>query len=171
MKNRAVTATVFLGFALMTGVALADSSAGSASDSPYYRVEDGKVDATTFVGWRLFHNTCVACHGVDATGTDRAPDLTASVRRLSPEEFRIRVLHRYLINVPSDEMQSESGSMVRNAFLEEIMHQDAGGQTGVEMPKWDANPVVRDRIMALYGYLKARSDGALAPGHPEVLKE
>jgi Cytochrome c len=171
MKSDIAVTMLFAVLAVPTLAAGADAPDGNAPDSPYYRVEDGKVDAATFVGWRLFHDTCVACHGVDATGTDRAPDLRVSIQRLSPGEFRILVLQRYLAGLPEDEMQSESGDMVRNAFLEEIMQQDSGQPAAVDMPNWEANPIVRDRIMALYAYLKARADGVLAPGHPGLLRD
>lgn len=43
------------------------------------------------------------------------------------------------------------------------------GQIGV-MPGWDANPNVNKRYEELYSYLKARSDGVLAPGKPKKKK-
>jgi mono/diheme cytochrome c family protein len=42
------------------------------------------------------------------------------------------------------------------------------GQIGV-MPGWKDNPNVNKRFEDLYGYLRARADGALPPGRPERL--
>ena len=42
------------------------------------------------------------------------------------------------------------------------------GEVGV-MPPWKDNPNVNKRYDELYGYLKARSDGALGPGRPKRL--
>jgi hypothetical protein len=39
------------------------------------------------------------------------------------------------------------------------------GQVGI-MPPWKDDPNVNTRFDELYAYLKARSDGALAPGRP-----
>jgi mono/diheme cytochrome c family protein len=140
---------------------------GPGSGAAYYRVEDGRVDAQTLLGWRFYHFTCVSCHGADATGTDLAPDLTQSVKTLGPHDFEVKVLNRYLIAVPVEDSASESGSAVRQAFVEELA-KEAGA--GTQMPHWDKNPAVRERISALYAYLRARADGALGPGRPELLK-
>jgi len=42
------------------------------------------------------------------------------------------------------------------------------GQVGV-MPGWKDNPNVNKKYNELYGYLKARADGALPPGRPKKL--
>lgn len=42
------------------------------------------------------------------------------------------------------------------------------GQIGV-MPGWKDNPNVNKKYNELYGYLKARADGALPPGRPKKL--
>lgn len=42
------------------------------------------------------------------------------------------------------------------------------GQIGV-MPGWKDNPNVNKKYNEIYGYLKARADGALPPGRPQRL--
>ena len=49
---------------------LADENTKSSIATKYYWVEDGKVDASTFIGWSLFHYACVGCHGVGGVGTN-----------------------------------------------------------------------------------------------------
>jgi len=80
-------------------LSLADEKSSSNIVTEYYWVKDGKVDASTFIGWSLFHNTCVGCHGVGGIGTELAPDLTQSISGLSPAEFTTKVFHRYSMPV------------------------------------------------------------------------
>ncbi len=130
-----------------------------------------QVDSETFVGWRLYHDTCVTCHGVGGVGSDLAPDLTESVQRLSEKEFELKVLNRYLLEVPVEESRAESRAIVRDAFLKEIQKHELGEETGMPMPEWKHNPIVADHIEYVYRYLKARSTGAIGPGKPEIMKE
>lgn len=141
----------------------------AGAQTQYYRVEDGGVDGRTLLGWRFYHFACVSCHGADAVGSDLAPDLTQSVKTLDAHDFEVKVLNRYLIPMPGDALGSESGSAVREAFMQELAREQAHGST--DMPAWDKNPAARERIEALYAYLRARADGALGPGRPELLKE
>ncbi len=62
-------------FAMADLVALANGDASQEIKSDYYYIEDGKVDAETFLGYNVFHSVCVGCHGVGGAGTDMAPDL------------------------------------------------------------------------------------------------
>ncbi len=160
---------------LITGiVACTPATAGDAAApkraSGNYRVQDGKVDARTFVGWRVYHESCVTCHGADAISTGTAPDLRERISTYTEKEFSIKVLNRYLVNVPSDTAGSEAGSVVREAFVAEMQSQEAAQQAPVTMPEWEGHPLIQDRVSALYAYLKARADGALQPGKPELLK-
>jgi mono/diheme cytochrome c family protein len=38
-------------------------------------------------GWRWFHVYCFRCHGVDALGSQLAPNLRQSIQNLSHEDF------------------------------------------------------------------------------------
>ena len=96
------------------------SSIASAEEPLPYRIENGLVDQSTFLRWRIFHSTCHGCHGVDATGTSVAPDLVPQVKRLS---------------------------------------------------SWENDPNVKPHILDIYAYLRARSDGVLAPGRPKRQSE
>jgi len=162
---------LFLISLLIYAVGSQANDATGTKDEGYYRVEDGKVDQDTFLGWNIFHNTCVTCHGVGGSGTDIAPDLTESIKKYTPEKFRIRVLNRYLVTLSADEVRAENLGAVRDAFLAEVAKKELQDPGAMNMPQWESNPVVKARIMNIYGYLKARSDGVLGPEHPEVLKD
>lgn len=124
-----------------------------------YIVEDGnKVDDKTYVGWRLFNSTCFVCHGKDATGTDRAPNLLPRMEGMSERAFRKKLLSRYFAKVNLDDPDR------RMAFLEQIAKKDA---VEFKMPTWDDDPNIRPHISDLYAYLKARSDGALGAVRPQ----
>lgn len=130
-----------------------------------------KVDAETFIGWKLYHDSCVTCHGVGGVGTKLGPDLTESLKRLSAKEFELKVLNRYLLEVPSEEAMSESRSAVRDAFIREINKSELADAAGMPMPEWKHNPIVKENINYIYRYLKARSLGIIGPGRPEIVKE
>lgn len=127
-----------------------------------------QVDTETFVGWRLYHDTCVTCHGVGGGGAETAPDLTLSLNRLTENEFKTKVLNRYLIEVPSEEVTSENRSAIREAFIREMYKEQASESP---MPEWKHNPIVEEHVNYIYRYLKARSTGAIGPGKPEIIKE
>jgi len=133
---------------------------------PYLVVGD-KVDRSTYVGWRLFHSTCYICHGVDATGTTVAPDLTKSVKNISYEEFIVAVLYRYPIIVGFDEISSDDLASVREKFIKDVKKHERGE---LLMPTWDKDPNIRPHLEDLYAYLRARADGVLKPGRPEQMK-
>ncbi len=133
-----------------------------------HRVVDGKVDEGTFLGWKIFHSTCYSCHGLDALGTDVAPNLLDRVKLMTPREFAIKVLTRYRIVVPATEGQSEQA--LREEILEEVRKQERGRRGEITMPAWETNTTVNPHILDLYAYLSARADGVLGPGRPKLLK-
>ncbi len=124
-----------------------------------YTVVDGKVDNKTYVGWRLFNSTCFVCHGKNATGTDRAPNLVESMANMSGYKFRKKVLGRYFAIVNFDDPES------RMAYLGEEQ------SAQFRMPTWSDDPNIRPHINELYAYLKARADGVLGEGRPKKLEE
>ncbi len=128
-----------------------------------YRVVANKVDKSTYLGWRVYHSVCYSCHGVDATGTSVAPDLVERVRTMSAENFVDKVLTRYRITLGYDEVASDDNTAVRQAFLEQVMKYERGE---LIMPAWERDPNVKPHVLDLYGYLRARADGALGPGRP-----
>ena len=143
--------------------------AGTAKAAPYYRITDGKVDRSTYLGWWTFHVTCYECHGVDATGTDIAPDLTDRVKQLSPVEFTTKVLTRYHITLSATEAMAENQAAIREAIVQEVLRHERGEQGEILMPAWEPDFRVKPHVMDLYAYLQARADGALGPGKPELL--
>ena len=134
-----------------------------------YRVVKGKVDRGTYTGWRLFHTTCHGCHGVDAVGTDLAPNLVQGVKTLTPREFATKVMTSYRTVLLASDMNTEERSAVREAMVEEIMRRERGARGQVTMPAWEADPKVKPHVLDLYAYLSARADGKLGPGEPKLL--
>ena len=132
---------------------------GMDKDTPYY-IEDGKVDELTYVGYQVFSNTCVGCHGVGATGSTVAPDLTEIISNISEEEFSILVLERYAIKLPAN----GDRTAVRDAILEEVNKAERANKGEIVMPDWENDPIVKDFIEGIYSYLRSRSDGAIGPG-------
>lgn len=59
------------------------------------------------------------------------------------------------------------GAIDKERFMD-VMANGYSGQIGV-MPGWKDNPNVNKKYDELYGYLKARADGALPPGRPKRL--
>lgn len=161
---------------LLSSVAvLAIGTAATASaaelrqqEKPPYRIVDGKVDESTFLGWRAFHSACHTCHGVDATGTEVAPNLVERMKSLSASDFSIKVLTSYRIVIPHSEVSGDSSSAVRESFLEEVLRRERGE---LVMPAWESDTSMRPHVMDLYAYLRARTDGALGPGKPQRMKE
>ncbi len=156
---------IFLSYFLFNQVAAEEYK------TDYYHVKDGDVDEQTFMGWSVYHYACVSCHGVAAKGTDVAPDLTEKIKSLSPAEFEAKVLRKYLVSM-SREQATGDNTAVREAFMHEIRKQQAREKGDMAaMPKWENSPVVKDRTADLYSYLKARADGALGEGRPDIIKQ
>jgi mono/diheme cytochrome c family protein len=63
--------------------------AGSAGTVQAQAVKESapKVSETVMNGWRWFHVYCFRCHGVDALGSQIAPNLRQSIKSLSHEDF------------------------------------------------------------------------------------
>ena len=136
-----------------------------------YRVVGGKVDRGTFTGWRIFHTTCYGCHGVDALGTDVAPNLVERIRTMTPRAFATKVLTSYRIVLPESEANTDDRSAVREAMLAEVMRQERGARGQIIMPAWETNPKIQPHVLDLFAYLSARADGKLGPGKPKLLAE
>lgn len=133
-------------------------------DALPYSVENGVVDESTYLGWRIFHSSCHGCHGIDATGTSVAPDLTERVKKLSSRDFSVKVLSRYRITMSAEAAAADDRSELREAFLEQVLRRERGD---VLMPAWDRDLNVRPHVLDIYAYLRARADGALGRGRPQ----
>jgi hypothetical protein len=160
---------IIIGAAFFLTLVVAEAAAVEPTPGSY-QVVGNKVDAGTYRGWKVFHTTCYSCHGVDALGTDVAPSLVERVKLLSPREFTFKVLTRYRIVVPSSETGDDQ-TAIRDAIIEEVQKQERGKRGEILMPPWEANTRVKPHVLDLYAYLSARSDGALGPGRPKLLKK
>lgn len=160
MKYLNIITQIFL-LVSLSQIALANDS------SQNFQAEDGKVDPATFIGYTTFNSVCVGCHGVGAVGTEVAPDLTtASMDRLSPEQFRLKVMHRTIVKFTTDDWLNMEESMYK-----EIAKQESRKTGALEsMPRWQHNPMVTRNVDNIYRYLKARSANAIGPGKPGILK-
>jgi mono/diheme cytochrome c family protein len=74
-----------------------------------------KVSETVMNGWRWFHVYCFRCHGVDALGSQLAPNLRQSIQNLSHEDFNKTVRE----GKPRTAMQSWK-QLLDDAQIEEI---------------------------------------------------
>ena len=73
------------------------SAGGDADDEPAFydvtcprnavRADACTVDRRTYLGWQVFHRTCVVCHAADAVGSSFAPNLLPRIRRMDGREF------------------------------------------------------------------------------------
>jgi mono/diheme cytochrome c family protein len=127
-----------------------------------YRIENGRVDAGTYNGWRLFHSACHGCHGTGGVGTDVAPDLVERIKTMTPRGFAAKVLTSYRL-VPLD----GNGEAAHDRLLEEVMKRDRRARGQVLMPAWEGSERVPVHVLDLYAYLNARADGELGPGRPQ----
>jgi hypothetical protein len=159
--NHASMYVIALVLAAPLPAAAVEKQAGSGE--PPYRVVAGKVDESTFLGWRAFQSACHACHGVDAVGTDVAPNLVERVKRLSSHDFTVKVLTSYRLVFPSSEVSGDDLTALRSEFVEEVLRRERGD---LIMPAWEEDHKVRAHVLDLYAYLRARADGVLGPGKP-----
>jgi len=133
-----VTLTMFLPLLLTAGAQAAEESVGDVRTFTFsadtpYFYQDGKVDFGTYNGFRRYHSECHVCHGPAGLGSSYAPALIDSLKTLSFQDF----VH--------------------------VTVQGRQGQENFVMPSFAENMNVLPYLHDLYGYLKARADGAI-PG-------
>jgi hypothetical protein len=114
-----------------------------------------------YLGWRVFQDRCAGCHGIDATGKGRAPDLMPLVASMGARQFADVVLRRYEWNLPAS--KDKQGSTAREALLDDIVKRREPVQT---MPAWQDEPRVNAHVMDLFAYLSARAQGTLGTDPP-----
>ena len=127
---------------LFLGLAAVPFEVGRAQEEKPYRVENGRVDRETFNGYRRYGNSCMQCHGPDGSGSSYAPNLVESLKNMTQEQFNETV-----INGRQNVTQSQQNVMPSFGHVEDVALY----------------------INDIYGYLKARSDGALGRGRPQRL--
>jgi hypothetical protein len=146
---------------LGAGLSLSGQRPAPPEQKPY-RIVNGRVDAATWRGWLAFHSACHGCHGIDAVGTDVAPNLVERMHDMSERDFVTKVLTSYRITVPS----GEGSGAAREQIIEEVLRRERGG---LVMPAWEGSRV-QPHVLDIYAYLKARADGALLPGKPDRME-
>jgi mono/diheme cytochrome c family protein len=120
-----------------------------------------KSSDEVYMGWRVFQQNCARCHGPDALGTDKAPNLLERVKPMSSTRFIGTVLQRYKWVLPAGEASNESGAP--DVLIQGIADRQ---RATLMMPAWENEPAVRAHVGDLYDYLQARANGALPPGRP-----
>jgi mono/diheme cytochrome c family protein len=157
--------------ALAALLVVALSASAQPRDKPRpgeFVVIDGRVDAGTYAGWKLYHTACYVCHGVGGTGTDVAPDLVERIGNYTPRGFATKVLSSYRI-VPMPDGAPADREADREALLELLMKRERQVQGRRLMPAWDLDDEVAPHVLDLYAYLNARAAGVLGPGKPKRL--
>jgi len=125
--------------------ALLAISMPSYADAPYTVTKGVALDANSYKGYSVFRQWCARCHGTFGQGGPKAPDLSKSLATLSLEEFTEIVKTG---NVPKARQTTKQG----------------------RMPAQGRRQVVMNNIENIYGYLKARADGAIGKTRPQLGK-
>lgn len=157
-----------------TGVLLAVLGAAQAQPSAApmpgeFVVVDGRVDAGTYSGWKLFHSSCHGCHGIGGTGTGIAPNLVERIVNYTPRGFAVKVLTSYRIVPMSPDSGPPETLAERDALLELVMKRERQERGQPLMPAWDDDARVAPHVLDIYAYLSARAEGGLGPGQPKLL--
>jgi cytochrome c5 len=132
-------------------------------------VVDGRVDAGTYAGWRLFHTSCHGCHGVGGGGTGVAPNLVERVANYTPRGFASKVLTSYRILRMTPDDSPPDLDADREALLEQVMRRERTARGQPVMPAWGDDDAVPPHVLDLYAYLNARAQGGLGPGRPSLI--
>lgn len=120
-----------------------------------------ELPGSVYTGWRVYQDRCAACHGADASGSAKAPDLRQRVRDLGAHRFVSLVLTRYDWN--QVESLGNGSNRGGDAMVDDVLQRRRGA---VVMPAWQGEPQVQAHITDLYAYLSARAEGTQGPGRP-----
>ena len=152
--------------ALSAAVLLAACAAEIQNTQPAKDVAKlAKPPGSASIGWRVYQERCVQCHGVQGTGGAGIPNLLPSVREMSSREFVNVVLTRYDKGYDWGLPQTRAGAnaAAQPGVVESVLNRDQGQIT---MPAWQGEPVVTAHILDLYAYLSGRAQGTLDAGRP-----
>lgn len=150
------------GAAVAATLALAGCAVQVQNRQPAQEIaQSAKPPGSVYPGWRVFEDKCARCHGPDAGGTPRGPDLLPRVREMGSRQFVGLVLRRYDWSMPAARAGSESAA--REALIDDVLQRRQGQ---LVMPAWQSEPSVNAHIMDLYAYLSARAQGSQGPGRP-----
>jgi hypothetical protein len=155
--------------ALSAAAATAQAQPPAAPMPGEFVVIDGRVDAGTYAGWKLFHTHCAGCHGAGGVGTSSAPNLVERIGNYTPRGFATKVLTSYRIVPMSPDSGPPETLAERDALLELVMKREREQRGQPLMPAWDADLTVSPHVLDLYAYLGARAEGGLGPGKPTLL--
>ncbi len=123
-----------------TPVTSTDGQYFDKDGNPTFKIEkDGKVDWSTFIGYRMYGANCLVCHGPDALGSSYAPSLVDSLKSLSTQQVL--------------------GTIIGGK-------RDVSASQDLVMPSFGENKNVMCYLNPIYVYLRARSDGALSRERP-----
>ena len=154
--------TRVLGAAFAAALALAGCAVQVQNRQPAQEIaQSAKPPGSIYPGWRVFQHKCSRCHGPEAAGTPRGPDLLPKVREMGSRQFVGLVLRRYDWSLPASRAGSESAA--REALVDDVLQRREGQ---LVMPAWESEPRVNAHIMDLYAYLSARALGSQGPGRP-----
>jgi mono/diheme cytochrome c family protein len=149
---------VFLGMALIFAISVfVPARAAEEKNEKPYRIVDGKIDFGTYNGYRRYHNSCHACHGLAGTGTSFAPALVESLRVIDESVFWDVVVNGRINGVIGAAENIKDMDISANAANPKVM------------PPFHNDPNVMDYLDNIYSYVKARSDGVIGPGRPAHL--
>ena len=112
----------------------------AADDAKPYKIENGTVDQGTYNGYRRYGESCLRCHGPDGAGSSYAPNLTESLKQMTEDQFKEVVVNG---------------------------RQNVTTSNNNVMPAFGTTEDVVEYLDDIYGYLKARSDGAIGRGRPK----
>ena len=115
-----------------------------------------------YAGWRVFQDKCSSCHGMAATGGDRAPNLLPKIKEMNLRQFAGIVLKRY--DLGSGAARGSQNPSTLEKSIDEIMRRS---EAPVEMPAWQSEPAVNAHIFDLYAYLSERAEGKLGVERPQ----
>lgn len=124
----------------LPSVIAADETRVAGDGIGAFVVENGKVDPNTYQGYLVYTRACMACHGPDGLGSSFAPNLVRVVERRGWENF--------------------AGTIASGREI----------QPGQVMPSFADDTYVLENIPNIYSYLRARGEGGLGRGRPQVIE-
>ena len=124
----------------LASTTLADEHRVTGDGPGAFVVEDGKVDPDTYEGYLVYTRACMACHGPDGMGSSFAPHLIRAAERRGWENF--------------------AGTIASGREV----------QPGQVMPSFADDPYVMGNIPNLFSYMRARGEGGLGRGRPQIIE-
>jgi mono/diheme cytochrome c family protein len=124
--------------AMALALSLVAAPEGTTAQEAGDRLEAGEQ---VYTGWKYFQVYCSRCHGDNALGSMAAPDLTYSV--------------------------TEEGGVTADSFALVVRQGSSSPSAAPDQRMRGFDDLLEPALIeALYLYVRARSDGSLAPGRP-----